>query len=88
MFEHDHSAARGEMAARRLVVFKHASALGNAPAHALFDRVTVGRAVGGEVRQPGDQRLDNLPPARHFTDYHVTVDHDGIPEGVEVVELI
>lgn len=88
MFEHDRSAARGEMAARRLIVFKHASALGNAPAHALFDRVTVGRAAGGEVRLPGDPRLDNLPPARQFTDYHVTVDRDGIPEGVEVLELV
>lgn len=88
MFEHDHSAARGEMAARRLVVFKHASALGNAPAHALFDRVTVGRTVGGEVRLPGDQRLDNLPPARQFADYHVTIDRAGIPEGVEVLELV
>ena len=43
MFEHDRSAARGEMAARKLIVFKHATALGNAPAHDLFDRVTVDR---------------------------------------------
>jgi CRISPR-associated protein Csd2 len=43
MFEHDRSAARGEMATRGLYVFKHASELGNAPAHALFDRLTVQR---------------------------------------------
>ena len=53
MFEHDHSAARGEMASRKLIVFKHASALGNAPAHALFERVRVGRNVDGEFRDVG-----------------------------------
>jgi CRISPR-associated protein Csd2 len=48
MFEHDRSAARGEMATRGLYVFKHASELGNAPAHALFDRLTVER-TGDDV---------------------------------------
>ena len=47
MFDHDRSAARGEMNARRLIVFKHASALGNAPAHKLFDAVKV-TPLGGE----------------------------------------
>jgi CRISPR-associated protein Csd2 len=88
MFEHDHSAARGEMSARKLVVFRHASALGNAPAHALFDRVTVGRVAGDEIRLPGDPRLDNLPPARHFSDYRVAIDRDGLPAEVEILELI
>ena len=46
MFEHDHSAARGKMASRKLIVFKHASDLGNAPSHLLFDRVTVTRKPG------------------------------------------
>jgi CRISPR-associated protein Csd2 len=88
MFEHDRSAARGEMAVRGLIAFKHASALGNAHAHALFDRVVVGRAVGDEIRLPGDPRIDNLPPARCFSDYRVQIDRDGLPEGVEVVELV
>ena len=51
MFEHDRSAARGEMAARRLIVFKHESAMGNAPAHVLFDKVKVSR-VNGEADTP------------------------------------
>lgn len=88
MLEHDHSAARGEMSARRLIAFKHASALGNAPAHALFDRVTVGRAAGEETRLPGDPRLDNLPPARRFADYRVAIDRSGLPQGVDILELV
>lgn len=63
MFEHDRSAARGEMVARHLVVFKHASALGNAPAHELFERVTVDR-VNGEKGSP----------AQAFSDYAVKLD--------------
>jgi CRISPR-associated protein Csd2 len=88
MFEHDRSAARGEMAVRGLIAFKHASALGNAHAHALFDRVTVGRAAGDEIRLPGDPRLDNLPPARRFSDYRVGIARDGLPEGVEIIQLV
>jgi CRISPR-associated protein Csd1 len=88
MFEHDHSAARGEMTARRLITFKHGSALGNAPSHLLFDRVTVGRAAGDDIRLPGDPRLDNLPPARRFTDYRVEVNRKGLPEKVEILDLI
>jgi CRISPR-associated protein Csd2 len=86
--EHDHSAARGEMAVRGLITFKHASALGNAHAHALFDRVTVGRAAGNEIRLPGDPRLDNLPLARRFSDYRVEIARDGLPEGVEIIQLV
>jgi CRISPR-associated protein Csd2 len=88
MFDHDRSAARGEMAARKLIAFKHASALGNAQAHSLFDRVTVGRVSGEEIRLPGDPRLDNLPPARRFSDYRIDIDRTGLPEGVEILELI
>ena len=87
LFEHDRSAARGEMATRKLIVFRHANALGNAPAHSLFDRVQVRRMVDGEPREI-DGRLDNLPPARRFADYSVTVDQDSLPEGVEVLEIV
>ena len=88
LFEHDRSAARGEMAARRLVVFRHASALGNAAAHKLFERVTVGRASGDDTVAIGDPRLDNLPPARAFADYRIAVDTSDLPEGVEVLDLL
>lgn len=88
MFEHDRSAARGEMSSRKIVVFKHASALGNAAAHDLFDRVTVQRKFGDDLYDLGSDRLDNLPPARRFADYSVSVDRDGLPEGIEVLELV
>ena len=68
MFENDHSAARGKMAVRELIVFKHALELGNAPAYKLFDAVTV-------------QRNDPTTPARSYRDYAVTVS-DALPEGV------
>ena len=76
MFEHDRSAARGEMAARRLIVFKHDSPLGNAPAHALFDLVKVGRSNGSDE------------PARGYEDYHVTVTDAEVPAGVQVEERL
>jgi len=77
MFEHDRSAARGEMSARKLIVFQHQSALGNAPAHLLFDAVTVNR-VEGEADTP----------ARAFTDYQVSINHAALPAGVSVQELL
>lgn len=88
MFEHDRSAARGEMASRKVVAFKHANALGNAPAHALFERVSVRRRSGSDVYGLDDPRLDNAPPARRFSDYEVTIDRDGLPDGVEIVEIL
>ncbi|MFV0383210.1 type I-C CRISPR-associated protein Cas7/Csd2 [Paracoccus sp. (in: a-proteobacteria)] len=88
MFEHDRSAARGEMTARKLIVFRHANALGNAPAHALFDRVSIGRNVDGEFRDIDDRGLGNLPPARKFPDYIVRIDGDALPEGVEILDLL
>jgi CRISPR-associated protein Csd2 len=88
MFEHDRSAARGEMTARSLIVFKHASALGNAAAHSLFDRVKVGRSVGDDIRLPGDPRIDNMPPARRFEDYGVRVDDANMPGGVEMLQML
>jgi CRISPR-associated protein Csd2 len=77
MFEHDRSAARGEMSARKLIVFKHESAMGNAPAHVLFDAVTV---------SPADANAEGAP--RSFKDYRVVVDQAAIPAGVSVSELI
>lgn len=88
MFEHDRSAARGEMTTRKLIVFRHDCALGNAPAHTLFDRVKVGRNVDGEFRPLDDRGLGNLPPARKFSDYVVTIDREGLPTGVDILDLI
>ena len=88
MFEHDRSAARGEMTTRKLIAFRHDSALGNAPAHRLFDRVRIGRNVDGAFREIGDRGLDNLPPARKFSDYSVSIDREDLPEGVEILELL
>lgn len=76
MFEHDRSAARGEMAARKLIVFKHESAMGNAPAHVLFDAVKVTRNAGENQNAP----------ARSFSDYRVEVGN--VPQGVSVQHLI
>ena len=71
MFELDRSASRGQMSARALMVFEHESALGNAPAHRLFDRVRV------EATTDGD-------PARGFEDYALEVDESELPSGVRV----
>ena len=70
MFENDRSAARGLMTSRKLIVFKHESKLGNAPASALFDRVEAKKTIAG--------------PARHYSDYQIDVAQDMVPEGVEV----
>ncbi|SMG55412.1 type I-C CRISPR-associated protein Cas7/Csd2 [Paracoccus sp. J56] len=88
MFEHDRAAARGEMTSRKLIVFRHGSALGNAPAHRLFDLVQIGRNVDGEFRALDDRGLGNLPPARKFADYTVAINREGLPEGVEILELL
>ena len=88
MFDHDRSAARGEMAARRLILFKHDSALGNAPAHRLFERVTVTRVFDGEEYEPGKRRTHNLPPARAYEDYAVHVDKSDPPNGIEIIDWI
>jgi CRISPR-associated protein Csd2 len=87
MFEHDRSAARGEMATRKAIAFKHANALGDAPAHALFERVRIGRNIVGDFRAI-DSRLDNYPPARQFSDYIVQIDRDALPKGVEIIEWL
>lgn len=69
MFEHDHSAARGQMSARGLLLFKHDDRLGNAPAHALFDRVSI-------------ERTDIDKPARDFSDYRILFDGSPINDVV------
>lgn len=86
MFDHDHSAARGEMSARRLVIFKHDSPLGNASAAKLFERVSVKRACSGEELEPGSHDAGNLPPPRSFSDYAVHVDRNELPVGVQIIE--
>ena len=73
MFENDRSAARGKMAVRELIVFKHDSELGNAPSYKLFDAVTVSKNDGVDV-------------PRCYRDYTVTVD-EHIPEGVTCERL-
>jgi len=85
MFDLDRSAARGEMAAQQLVVFRHDSALGNAQAHRLFERIHVERLYQGEAVLPGDPRSHNWPPARAFSDYRITVDNADMPAGVSLV---
>ena len=71
MFDHDRSAARGLMATRRLIVFRHDSGLGNAPAHRLFERVTV------------TQKAD---APRAYADFEVALDGAGLPAGIQVLE--
>lgn len=69
MFENDHSAARGKMAVRELIVFKHESELGNAPAHKLFETIRVVKKEG--VSAP-----------RAYSDYELTIDESSLPQGV------
>lgn len=75
MFDNDRSAAHGLMCSRRLIVFRHDSELGSAPAHKLFDLVKV-------------ERKDSSTPARGYDDYTITVDKERLPQGVEVIEMI
>ena len=75
MFEHDHSAARGKMAVRELVVFRHDSELGNAPSHKLFDTISV-------------KRRDGVDYPRSYGDYEVTVDTAAVPEGVTCTRMV
>ncbi len=75
MFEHDRSAARGEMASRKLVAFKHDSPLGNAPAHSLFERLEI-------------VRKDPAKPARSYSDYEVSLNRESLPSGITVDEML
>lgn len=74
MFEHDHSAARGKMASRRLFVFRHKDELGNAPSHKLFDMIKV-------------EKDERVVAPRKFSDYIVQVDGK-LPDGVELLEKL
>lgn len=74
MFEHDRSAARGKMAVRELIVFKHDSVFGNAPAHKLFDLVSV-------------KRNEDVIIPRAYVDYSVNVDTDKLPNGVSCTRM-
>lgn len=69
MFDHDHAAARGKMAVRKLIIFKHDSELGNAPAYKLFDTIKINRKNGIKI-------------ARSYNDYEINVDESAIPDGV------
>jgi CRISPR-associated protein Csd2 len=73
MFEHDRSAARGLMNTRNLIVFRHDSKMGNAPAHALFERVSI-------------RRKETVSVARTFGDYDIQVTREGLPVGVTIEE--
>lgn len=75
MFEHDHAAARGKMAVRKLIVFKHNSELGNAPSHKLFERIKITKINGSK-------------PARQYSDYEIEIDRSEIPEGVSIIEKL
>lgn len=86
MFDHDRSAARGEMATRKLIVFRHASALGDAQAQSLFDRVKTLRVHQGSVQEIGSLATDNWPPARAWSDYKVTIDREGLSDAIEIIE--
>lgn len=76
MFEHDHSAARGMMSTCKLIVFKHASPLGNAQSHRLFDLISVRQKEGLET------------PPRKFSDYTVSIDKANCPEQVDILEMV
>lgn len=75
MFEHDHSAARGKMAVRELIVFKHSKELGDCPAYKLFEAVEV-------------KKKDEILYPRKYQDYEVTVHEELIPDTVEVIRKI
>ncbi len=74
MFDQDHSAARGLMSARKLIVFEHDSELGCASASELFDRISIEKKTEA--------------PSRKFTDYNVKINRDKLPQGVTITELI
>ncbi|MDD4592097.1 MAG: type I-C CRISPR-associated protein Cas7/Csd2 [Parabacteroides sp.] len=73
MFEHDHSAARGLMGTRKLIIFEHLSKMGDVPVQQLFDAVTV-------------KRNDESKPARDFSDYIISIDKNMIPQTVSIIE--
>lgn len=75
MFEFDRAAARGNMSTRKLFVFKHDNALGNAPSYKLFDTINI-------------NRKEDIVAPRHFSDYNINVDTNAIPNGVSLTEMV
>ncbi len=75
MFDQDHSASRGMMSSRKLIVFKHDSKMGSAPSWKLFDLIRV-------------QKKAKIAVPRTFGDYQVSVDSGACPRGVEIIEMI
>ena len=75
MFEHDRSASRGMMCARKLIIFKHNTELGNAPAYKLFDLVSI-------------KAKNQVNAIRSFEDYEISIKKDSLPESVELIEMI
>lgn len=75
MFENDRAAGRGKMAVRELIVFKHDSELGNAPAYKLFDLVQA-------------KKIDGVTAPRAYSDYDITVDEAGVPDGVHCIRMV
>lgn len=75
MFEHDHSAAKGKMAVRELIVFKHSSELGDCPSYRLFDAVEV-------------KKKEGITYPRKYQEYEVTIHEEDIPDSVEVKRMI
>lgn len=75
MFEHDHSAARGKMAVRKLILFKHDSELGNTQSHKLFELISVAKD-------------DSERPARKYSDYTVEIDMSKVPDGITIIEKL
>ncbi|WP_289219791.1 type I-C CRISPR-associated protein Cas7/Csd2 [Ileibacterium valens] len=74
MFEVDHSASRGEMSVRDLIIFKHNSELGNTQSHKLFDQISI-------------SKKDGVITPRSYSDYEVTINEGEIPSEVEVIHL-
>ena len=75
MFDHDRSAARGEMTARGLYIFQHSSQLGNAPAHSLFERVSA-------------KLQDPSKPPRNFSDYQLNINQDNLPAEINLIRRL
>lgn len=74
MFEFDRSATRGKMSLRKLIVFRHASEFGNAPAYKLFERIQV-------------RRKDSEKIARGYDDYEIIIEKENLPESIELIEM-
>lgn len=75
MFETDHSAARGKMSVRKLIVFKHSSEFGNAPAYKLFEKIKI-------------MRKDTEKVTRAYSDYEIDIDRENLPKNVELIEMV